>query len=119
MDKPTRRRLEARARVLKALAHPTRLHFVEELERGERCVCELVGLVDADVSTVSRHLAVLREAGLVEDERRGKKVFYRLRMPCLAGFFGCIESMLAVDAARRRAAIAPTAGREAGRGQPA
>lgn len=67
---------------MKALAHPSRLLIVDELlQRGEQCVCELTKLVGADVSTVSRHLAVLRVAGIVIDERRGLQVFYRLRSP--------------------------------------
>lgn len=94
MDAATRSRLETRARVIKAMAHPTRLFLVETLEQGERCVCELTALVDADVSTVSRHLAVLREAGVLACERRGQQVFYRLRAPCVLGFFSCIEGVL-------------------------
>jgi len=86
--------LEHRARVMKALAHPSRLFIVDELSRGERCVCELTEMIGADVSTVSKHLAVLREAGLVLDERRGVQVFYRLRVPCILNFFGCVEAVL-------------------------
>ena len=86
--------MEARARVMKALAHPTRLFMVDELSRGERCVCELTDMVGADVSTVSKHLAVLKRAGIVIDERRGQQVFYRLRVPCILNFFGCVEAVL-------------------------
>ena len=94
MNRVTRRRLEERARVIKAMAHPTRLRFVEALADGERCVCELNEMVDADVSTVSRHLALLKSAGIVDSERRGQKVFYWLRVPCVLGFFDCVESVL-------------------------
>ena len=86
--------LSARANVLKALAHPTRLFIVEELEREERCVCDLTELIGADISTVSKHLAVLRNAGIVVDDKRGNQVFYQLRVPCILNFFGCIESVL-------------------------
>jgi ArsR family transcriptional regulator len=89
-----RTHLEGRARVMKALAHPSRLFIVDELSRGERCVCELTEMIGADVSTVSKHLAVLRDAGLVRDERRGVQVFYRLRVPCILNFFGCVEAVL-------------------------
>jgi len=54
--------MECRAKVMKALAHSSRLFIVDELSRGERCVCELTEMIGADVSTVSKHLAVLREA---------------------------------------------------------
>jgi ArsR family transcriptional regulator len=100
-----RSEMEGRARVMKALAHPSRLFIVDELSRGERCVCELTDMIGADVSTVSKHLAVLREAGLVLDERRGVQIFYRLRVPCILNFFGCVE---AVIAERERTATAST-----------
>ncbi len=84
----------AKAKILKALGHPTRLFIVEELAKGEKCVCEFVGPVGADFSTISKHLSVLKEAGIIEDEKRGLKVFYRLRVPCIVKFIGCIEEAL-------------------------
>jgi ArsR family transcriptional regulator len=86
--------MEARARVMKALAHPTRLFIVDELSRGERCVCDLTEKIGADVSTVSKHLSVLKGAGIVLDDKRGVQVFYRLRVPCILNFFGCVEAVL-------------------------
>jgi DNA-binding transcriptional ArsR family regulator len=97
--------LEARATVIKALAHPTRLFIVDELSRGERCVCELTEKVGADVSTVSKHLSVLKRAGIVCDDKRGVQVFYRLRVPCILNFFGCVEAVLEEDG-RERANVA-------------
>jgi DNA-binding transcriptional ArsR family regulator len=86
---------EARAKVMKAMAHPTRLFIVDELARNQqRCVCELTDMVGADMSTVSRHLAVLKNAGIVEDEKQGTTVYYRLRCPCVTNFFDCIETVL-------------------------
>ena len=85
---------EARARVLKALAHPTRLFIVEELANEERCVCDLTEMIGVDISTVSKHLSVLKQAGVVSDDRRGNQVFYSLRVPCILNFFGCVESVL-------------------------
>ncbi len=79
---------------MKALAHPTRLFIVEELSRGERCVCELTEMVGADISTVSKHLAQLRVVGLVQDEKRGTQVYYSLRCACALGFFNCIDEVL-------------------------
>ena len=90
----TKAQMEARARVMKALAHPTRLFIVDELSRGERCVCELTEAIGADVSTVSKHLSVLKRAGIVRDDKRGVQVFYRLRVPCILNFFGCVEAVL-------------------------
>jgi DNA-binding transcriptional ArsR family regulator len=98
VDTQTHARFEARAAVIKAMAHPTRLFIVEELSHGERCVCELTEMIGADMSTVSRHLALLKGAGIVEDEKRGAQVFYRLRMPCILNFFECVESVIRAKA---------------------
>jgi len=94
VDDLTRARFEARAKIMKALAHPTRLFIVDELARQEKCVCELTGLVGADTSTISKHLSLLKEAGIVEDDKRGAQVFYKLKMPCVLSFFDCLESVL-------------------------
>jgi len=94
VDAKTKARFEARARVIKALAHPTRLFIVDELSRGEKCVCVLTDLIGADMSTVSKHLTVLKGAGLIQDEKRGTQVFYRLRTPCIMKFLGCVESVI-------------------------
>jgi len=93
MTAATQARYKTQARIIKALAHPTRLFIVDELSRGERCVCELTDLIDAEMPTVSRHLSVLRNVGLLEDEKRGSQVFYRLRVPCVLNFFKCIEAL--------------------------
>ena len=96
---------DARARIIKALAHPTRVFLVDELSRGERCVCELTEMVGADMSTVSKHLSVLKASGIVEDEKRGSQVFYTLRCPCVLNFFTCVERVLKTNA-RAQAALA-------------
>jgi DNA-binding transcriptional ArsR family regulator len=94
---------EARAKVIKAMAHPTRLIILDELsEHGERCVCDLTELVGTDMSTVSRHLSQLKNAGLVIDEKRGTMVFYRLRVKCLTSFFSCVEAVLQQNADEHR-----------------
>ena len=77
--------------VFKALGHPDRLEFVRQLREGERCVCELVDAVDSAWSTVSKHLSVLKDAGIVADEKRGLQVFYRLKLPCVLQLMDCLE----------------------------
>lgn len=94
MDAKTQARFEALAAVIKAMAHPTRLFVVNQLSRRERCVCELTELIGADVSTVSKHLAVLKAGGIVASEKRGSRIYYSLRMPCVLNFFGCVESVI-------------------------
>ena len=102
MNAKKRAKYEARARIIKAMAHPTRLFLVDELARnGQRCVCELTEMVGADMSTVSRHLAILKEAGIIEDERRGTQILYRLRVKCVLNFFDCVETVLERNAKER------------------
>ncbi|MFA6816425.1 MAG: metalloregulator ArsR/SmtB family transcription factor [Lentisphaeria bacterium] len=81
------------AAVFKALGHPTRLWIVKQLADGqEHCVCEFVDAVGADFSTISQHLAILKRADIVIDDKRGKQVFYRLLKPCIVQFISCIEN---------------------------
>ncbi|MFZ5806257.1 MAG: ArsR/SmtB family transcription factor [Verrucomicrobiota bacterium] len=94
----TRKRYDARAKILKALAHPTRLFIVEVLSKREKCVCELTSMVEADVSTVSKHLSILKNAGIVQDRKNGLQVHYSLKCPCAARFFLCVESVLKSNA---------------------
>lgn len=94
MDSQTCARWAARARIIKALAHETRLFIVDELSRGERCVCDLTALIGADMSTVSKHLSVLKQAGIVVDDKRGLQVWYSLRLPCILNFMECVETVL-------------------------
>lgn len=84
----------AKADVLKALSHPTRLWIAEQLATESRCVCELVDGLDVDFSTVSKHLSVLRQAGIVDLRKEGKKVFYRLKVPCVLQFMSCVEEVI-------------------------
>ena len=87
---------EIRARVFKALAHPSRLLMVDVLQDGPKNVAELVGLVGAEYATVSRHLSILKEAGIIaEDRKDGNMVFYRLEVKCISGFFKCVTEVVA------------------------
>ncbi|UCG37833.1 MAG: winged helix-turn-helix transcriptional regulator [bacterium] len=94
------------SQVFKALAHPARLYMVEELSSGERCVCELTAMLDLDTSTVSKHLSVLRNAGVVADEKRGLMVYYSLRMSCVAGFLSCVRKALEDQARMQLSSLA-------------
>lgn len=80
------------AAIFKALGHPARLQVVNQLAGGERCVCDLVELTGLGWSTVSRHLAVLKAVGVIEDDKRGLQVFYRLKLPCVARFTACLHA---------------------------
>ncbi len=82
------------ARVLKALANESRLMIIDRLSRGECSVGELTELVGSDRSTVSKHLAVLRSHGIVNDRRQGNVVYYTLLTPCVLAFFSCASQVL-------------------------
>ena len=98
-------RFKARANVLKALAHPSRLFMVEVLSEKPYCVTELTEMVGADTSTVSKHLTILKNAGLIADEKHGKQVYYSLRMRCALNFLDCVESVLKEQAKERMSVI--------------
>lgn len=88
------RLIELKAEILKALGHPTRLSIVEMLASGERCVCELNEHIEADHSTISKHLSILKQAGLVSDRKNGLKVYYKLEAPCVIRFIECISQVI-------------------------
>ena len=83
-----------KAGMIKALGHPSRLAMVEALAEGELCVCDLQELVGSDISTVSKHLTVLKAAGIVSDRKQGQWVYYSLRTPCIVGFLDCLDSVM-------------------------
>ncbi len=91
MDK---RRLEELSGIFKALSHPTRLWMVEQLFDAEKCVCEFVEVLKLDFSTVSKHLSILRQAHIIEDDKRGKNVYYKLRAQCIPTIIFCLENSL-------------------------
>jgi ArsR family transcriptional regulator len=94
MTEEQKKYFEEMANISKALAHPTRLFIVHELSNSEHCVCELTELIEADTSTVSKHLSVLRNAGIITSEKRANMVYYRLRCPCVLDFFQCIIDVI-------------------------
>ncbi len=74
------------ARVFKAMGDPVRLRLLSLIashEGGEACVCDLTGVFDLTGPTISHHLKVLREAGLITGDRRGTWVYYRVRPDAL------------------------------------
>jgi len=95
-----------KAQIIKAMAHPSRLLMLDVLSQGERCVCELQRLVGSDISTVSKHLALMKRAGIVTDRRQGLQVFYRLRVPCILHLFDCVDAVLRENALEQERAAA-------------
>lgn len=88
---PATHLLKRQAEVFKALGHPGRMAIVHTLGNGAVCACDLAEVAGCTPPTASRHLAVLRQAGLIEDERRGQQVFYHLTCPCVLTFAECLN----------------------------
>ena len=82
---------KTQARVVKAIAHPARLFILERLRNKEYCVNSLTEELGYDTSTVSKHLSILKNVGLISDEKRGLNVFYKLRTPCVLDMLLCVN----------------------------
>lgn len=80
---------KARADILKALAHPTRVLILDALSRGDRCVNDLRHLAATSLPTISRHLDKLKRVGIVTERRVGPKVIHHLACPCMLEAVGC------------------------------
>ena len=105
MTEEERIRYEARADIFKALGHPTRLYILEQIQDTPHCVCELTEMVGADTSTVSKHLSILKNVGLVRSEKKGTTVYYSLACTCLKQFLSGAESLLQMRAEADSAAL--------------
>lgn len=93
--------LAARAKVMKALASPVRLKIVDELSRGERCMCELQPMFPMNKSTLSRHVAELRNVGIIGERREGVRSYLRLLTPCVLSMFDCAMGVIRAEAKRQ------------------
>ncbi len=98
MNEQERLRWEARASIFKALGHPTRLYILERLREAPHCVCDLTEMVGADTSTVSKHLSILKNVGLVRSRKEGTTVYYSLACGCLGQFMDGAETLLEIKA---------------------
>src|SRR5436190_23810895 len=92
MTRPTTSQIDPDVQLLQALGHPTRLSIVRELTGGgEVCACDFTSCCDVLQPTVSHHLRILKEAGVIQAERRGTSIWYQIvpgaaeRLRALAG----------------------------------
>lgn len=94
---------KARAKIAKSLAHEARLKIVSVLaEQGDTCACEFVEFLDLSQPSVSRHLSVLKDAGVISSKKEGLNVIYKLQMQCIANFFSCIDDVLLAKVKNRQ-----------------
>ena len=94
-ERDQQKRLKLSVEILKALGHPVRLQIVQMLEQGELCVLVFQEYFQLDFSTISRHLLKLTHAGILDFEKRGKFVYYRLKCPCILGIIECLQTAAA------------------------
>jgi len=94
MDRDEKALYERKAEIIRAAAHPIRLAVIEFLRDGEQCVCDIAEHVSAERSNVSRHLAVMVNAGVLGSRKDGLRVMYSLRTPCIVKFLGCVTEVL-------------------------
>ena len=92
MNKEELTRCEMRAHMFKALAHPMRIYILEKLRESPRCVCELAKEIGINKSIASKHLSQLREAGLINADKKGTLVEYKLTAPCVLDMAACAET---------------------------
>jgi ArsR family transcriptional regulator len=92
---------KARARIMKALSSPVRLKIVDELSRGERCMCEIQPLFRMNKSTLSRHVTALKNVGIVGERREGVRCFLRLETPCILKVFECAMGVIRAEARQK------------------
>jgi ArsR family transcriptional regulator len=85
---------EIRAKIIKSMAHPVRLMMIEFLKKGERSFSDIFDLFKLDKSTVSKHLLVLKEAGIVTSRKSGADMIYKLEVPCVTDFFSCVTAVI-------------------------
>lgn len=73
------------------MGHPLRLGIIEFLRDGEKCVCEIVDHMGTGISNISKHLSILKKAGIVKDRREGLRIMYSIVMSCVLDFTQCVE----------------------------
>jgi ArsR family transcriptional regulator len=94
-----------RSNIIKAMAHPVRLLIIEYLKEGPQAFSEIFGLFDLDKSTVSKHLHVLKETGIVTSRKSGADMVYTLEVPCVTDFFGCVTAVIENNVRRQQVCL--------------
>lgn len=90
-----------KAQVAKALAHESRLMIIDALYEKDMCVSELTEMVGVDQSTVSKHLSVLKQAGIIMDRKESSnKVYYHLKMAAIRQFSDLAMALIQINIPR-------------------
>ncbi len=107
MTEQEKDRSEELALILKALGHPTRIFMVEKIMEKPQCVHELTTLVGADTSTVSKHLSILKTAGLLQDTKKGNNIFYSPTCDCITDLIRSLEVVIQSKCTRYASVFPP------------
>ena len=82
------------ADIFKSLAHPTRLYVLHAIRKRRLSVSDLSAEAGVDISTMSKHLEVLKRQGIISGEKVNNQVFYSLRVPCVLDFMKCARRVI-------------------------
>ena len=96
---------EVRSKIIRAMGHPVRLMMIEFLRDGERPFSQINDLFAFDKSTVSKHLLVLKDSGILSSRKAGSDMIYRLEVPCVTDFFGCVTAVIESNVRRQQVCI--------------
>ncbi len=85
---------QMRAQIAKALANPVRLRILDILKERKLSVNEIAQAINFDQSTISKHLSILKQAGLLNVEIKGNKRYYFITCDCMENLFSCFEKVM-------------------------
>ena len=94
MNPDVKHEYQGKAQIFKALAHPTRLFIIETINTQRLPVKELTQMVGIDISTMSKHLDVLKKAQIIEGEKEKNYIYYSLKIPCVLELMSCANKIL-------------------------
>ena len=96
---------EIRSKIIKAMSHPVRLMIIDLLKDGETSFSKINKLFESDKSSISKHLLVLKEAGIVASRKSGADMIYSLVVPCVIDFFGCVTAVIENNVKRQQVCL--------------
>jgi ArsR family transcriptional regulator len=96
---------EVLSKIVKSMAHPVRLMIIDALREEEMAFSKIFAMFVSDKSTISKHLQVLRDAGIVSSRKAGLDMIYRLEVPCVTDAFGCAVAVVENNVRRQQVCL--------------
>ncbi|TKG96855.1 ArsR family transcriptional regulator [Puteibacter caeruleilacunae] len=94
MNKEIEKEFLEKAEIFKALSHPTRLFIIHAVKDESMSVKELTELVGVDISTMSKHLDILKRNRIIEGQKVKNFIYYKLAIPCVLEFMNCAVKII-------------------------